>query len=117
LKTYRSAIPSDTGPSEHSTGAIRISATCSSTACVTRRITADILGRRQVVKGDAVEKFWALNNLSFKVEERQLPGIIGRDGAGKSVLLKIPLARHRTESGARYVAWRPPAPRLRTGSR
>jgi len=35
------------------------------------------------------EEFWALKDVSFKVEQGNVIGIIGRNGAGKSSLLKI----------------------------
>jgi lipopolysaccharide transport system ATP-binding protein len=43
------------------------------------------------------EEFWALRNVSFKVEQEDRIGIIGKNGAGKTTILKI-LSRVTTPS-------------------
>jgi ABC-type glutathione transport system ATPase component len=53
------------------------------------RKTVEVVRGRQVVQGDEVEEFWGRKDVSFESKQGEVLGIIGRNGTGKSTLLKI----------------------------
>ena len=48
------------------------------------------------------DEFWALKNISFKLEQGDRLGILGLNGAGKSTLLKVIAGVHRPTEGSVY---------------
>ncbi len=51
------------------------------------RSTADIV-RRLLGKSPRSNEFWALKNISFSLEKGEMLGVIGKNGAGKSTMMK-----------------------------
>ncbi len=69
-------------------------------------LTSPFLRAARLLRGhahgaaDLEESFWALKDISFEVTDGQVVGIIGRNGTGKSTLLKI-LSRITTPTEGR----------------
>jgi ABC-type polysaccharide/polyol phosphate transport system ATPase subunit len=55
--------------------------------------------RRQLV-----EEFWALKNVSLRIDHGEVIGLVGRNGSGKSTLLKLIAGIHRPTGGRMLVA-------------
>lgn len=54
----------------------------------TKKIAKKILSSQSILP-QIREEFWALRNVSFEVNEGEKVGIIGRNGAGKTTILKL----------------------------
>jgi len=63
----------------------------------------------------AFDDFWALKNVSFEITKGEIFGIIGRNGSGKSTMLKV-IARVLTPTQGRVVVRGKVAPLLELGA-
>jgi ABC-type polysaccharide/polyol phosphate transport system ATPase subunit len=52
----------------------------------------------------SVEEFWALKNVSLRIERGEGVALVGRNGSGKSTFLKLIAAIHRPSAGRLLVA-------------
>jgi ABC-type polysaccharide/polyol phosphate transport system ATPase subunit len=52
----------------------------------------------------SIEQFWALKDVSVRIDHGEALGLVGRNGSGKSTFLKLIAAIHRPTSGRMLVA-------------
>ena len=55
-------------------------------------------------RGHSVEEFWAVRDVSLRIERGEAVGLVGRNGSGKSTFLKMIAAIHRPTKGHLLVA-------------
>jgi ABC-type polysaccharide/polyol phosphate transport system ATPase subunit/SAM-dependent methyltransferase len=63
-----------------------------------------VLGLFDRSRRPRVEEFWALKSVSVRIREGESVGLIGRNGSGKSTMLKLIAGIHRPTSGQLLVA-------------
>jgi homopolymeric O-antigen transport system ATP-binding protein len=61
------------------------------------------LGLRHRNHRESIEEFWALKNVSLRIDHGEAVGLVGRNGSGKSTFLKLIAAIHRPTSGRLLV--------------
>ncbi|HWW87229.1 MAG TPA: ABC transporter ATP-binding protein, partial [Vicinamibacterales bacterium] len=62
------------------------------------------LGLLHPDRRQSIEEFWALRDVSLRIDHGEAVGLVGRNGSGKSTLLKLIAAIHRPTSGRLLVA-------------
>jgi ABC-type polysaccharide/polyol phosphate transport system ATPase subunit/SAM-dependent methyltransferase len=62
------------------------------------------LGLLHPERRQSVEEFWALRDVSLRIDHGEAVGLVGRNGSGKSTLLKLIAAIHRPTSGRLLIA-------------
>jgi len=62
------------------------------------------LGLLHPDRRQSIEEFWALKDVSLRIDHGEAVGLVGRNGSGKSTLLKLIAAIHRPTSGRLLIA-------------
>jgi ABC-type polysaccharide/polyol phosphate transport system ATPase subunit len=62
------------------------------------------LGLLHPEKRQSIEEFWALRDISLRIDHGEAVGLVGRNGSGKSTMLKLIAAIHRPTTGRLLVA-------------
>ena len=62
------------------------------------------LGLLHPGKRESIEEFWALRDVSLRIDHGEAVGLVGRNGSGKSTLLKLFAGIHRPTNGRLLVA-------------
>ena len=70
----------------------------------TAELKVKVLGLFDVARRQRVEEFWALKSVSLKIQQGESVGLIGRNGSGKSTMLKLIAGIHRPTSGQLLIA-------------
>ena len=63
-----------------------------------------VLGMFHAEKRESIEEFWALSNVSLKIDRGEAVGLVGRNGSGKSTFLKLIAGIFRPTAGRLLVA-------------
>jgi ABC-type polysaccharide/polyol phosphate transport system ATPase subunit len=71
-----------------------------------KELKVRFLGLLDPKRRQSVEEFWALRNVSLRIDRGEAVGLVGRNGSGKSTFLKLIAAIHRPTSGRMLVARR-----------
>jgi len=69
-------------------------------------LKARVLNLLHPKRRQSVEEFWALSNISMRIDRGEAVGLVGRNGSGKSTLLKLVAGIHRPTAGRLLVARR-----------
>jgi lipopolysaccharide transport system ATP-binding protein len=69
-------------------------------------IASEVMGTRRPNRTLRAKEFWALNDVSFQVRRGEAVGLVGRNGSGKSTMLRMIAGLIRPDAGSIKVVGR-----------